>query len=653
MKYLIHLDGIRAIAVIAVILFHLNINLFNGGFIGVDIFFVISGFLITQKIKCELEINKSFNFKNFYFKRIQRLVPALIFTFLLSSIFAIIIMSPTHLKSFGQSLYSAVLGFSNIYFYHESDYFNISSYLKPLLHTWSLSVEFQFYLFYPIFIYIINRIYKLNLKLYLVLFLIFILINIFFTLNLVDKIDELSKAKMFFLLQFRVFEFILGGILVFIISYEFKQKFVYDILFLVGLLFIGYAIYTFDEKLLYPSYYALVPTLGTVFLIYSGLHTKFKFLLTNRLIVFIGLISYSIYLVHWPIIVFYEYIVGNLNINDKFIILFLTLILGYFSYRYIENSFRKTIFTKKYFITIFLFILSISVLGFSMKYFDGWKWRIEKNQITNKILLTDNYHKDFYGGAGYSSNGFISNKKNKNSINILLMGDSHGKHYVDGILKIISSKYNYSFYNASGYSCIHLPNFIRPKTHPLCQERLENTLKILNKNTKTLVIISHSWISQMNRSAIVDNNGKIIKDKISYDDILKGILELKSEIGGNELLVIGQVPTTGGFDLYDIFSRPSFFQNNKFNKYLKTVINEEYKDFNLFLKKASFETKQFYFLDPFSILCDNSECINIDDNYNLIYSDRGHLSIYGSHYLIKGFEKEMLAILKILNKEKR
>ncbi|EFU70275.1 acyltransferase [Aliarcobacter butzleri JV22] len=149
-KYRADIDGLRAIAILSVLIFHLDAKYLSGGFVGVDIFFVISGFLITSIIKKEIEETSSFNFKNFYIRRIRRLFPALFVTLAITTIIVAFIFSPTHLSSYGGSLVTSLLSVSNFFFWVESDYFDVSSKVKPLLHTWTLSIEEQFYLIWPI-----------------------------------------------------------------------------------------------------------------------------------------------------------------------------------------------------------------------------------------------------------------------------------------------------------------------------------------------------------------------------------------------------------------------------------------------------------------------------------------------------------------------
>lgn len=207
--YLEHIDGIRAVAVVSVLLFHFSVSGFAAGFIGVDIFFVISGFVISRLLLREMETTKTINFINFYRRRARRLLPALAFTFLITTVGVYLFFSPENLVAFGGSLTAAALSVSNLLFWYESGYFDLASHIKPLLHTWSLSVEEQFYVFWPLVLWALVR-GRLLLIGIVILFASSFLLNY---LWVVDNEPD-SASTIFFLTPFRVFEFALGAICV-------------------------------------------------------------------------------------------------------------------------------------------------------------------------------------------------------------------------------------------------------------------------------------------------------------------------------------------------------------------------------------------------------------------------------------------------------
>jgi peptidoglycan/LPS O-acetylase OafA/YrhL len=204
-EYVKHIDGLRAIAVLSVIFFHLNFSLFSGGFVGVDIFFVISGFLITRLIKKEIEATNSFNFLYFYSHRIKRLLPAIFFMFLLTIISDFSLFFPKYFSSFGASLAAAGVSASNFYFWYKSGYFDALDTLKPLLHTWSLGVEEQFYILWPLLMLLILDLKKM--KPYFPFFILFLfVISLGLSLIFIQHI-----YANFYLVPFRIFEFAIGA----------------------------------------------------------------------------------------------------------------------------------------------------------------------------------------------------------------------------------------------------------------------------------------------------------------------------------------------------------------------------------------------------------------------------------------------------------
>lgn len=654
-KYRADIDGLRAIAIISVLIFHLDSAYLSGGFIGVDIFFVISGFLITTIIKNEIENTGNFSFKNFYIRRVRRLFPALIVVLIFSSILSTLILSSTHLSSFGASLTASLLSISNFTFWLEADYFDVSAKMKPLLHTWSLSVEEQFYFIWPITLLLLLN---LNSKWKIISIMIFFsLISLYMN----ERFDDGSvrfinsyipflkeyisdgSSTIFFLLPFRIYEFMIGAILVWIVHYKIKFTFIYDILFILGIVFVGYAIFNFNDKMLFPSYIALMPTIGTALLIYSGNKSRLTILLSNKLMVGIGLISYSLYLIHWPIIVFWNYLYTKITIYDNLFILLVSINLAILSYKYIEQPFR----TKKYdlekvsikYTSIFL-VLTLGWGGHNMYSNHGWEWRIDSPVNFENMGDSKDFHKKFYGGVGYPTTGGIHTSK---PADIVVIGDSHAKHYIEGLYKLLARPNNLSLYNSSGTSCISLPNFTRitkgSNWNISCPRALNKGLNYLKKGSKnSILIISESWVTQMTRADLMDKNGQKVNKKINVRDIIIGINKLKELIGNKKLIVIGNVPRAK-VNLANVFSKPMpiLFATSDLKKYITSTAQPRMYEFNNKLKEESLRTNKFLFLDPHDVLCGNNICRNIDNKNRLIYSDSAHLSKYGSIEVIKGF----------------
>lgn len=333
-KYRPDIDGLRAIAVGVVLLYHAGIYM-EGGYVGVDVFFVISGFLITSLILRE-QSNGSFCLKQFWLRRIRRIIPAATVLVIATIIVGYILLLPDDFVDLGKSAIAQQLMASNVYFWKASGYFEGQSELKPLLHTWSLSVEEQFYLGYPLLLIALRRLShtKLALALWVVLLGSFV-VSIWGT--------TYYPTASFYLLPTRAWELLLGAVLVFMPRPKRESTLVMNLMSLLGLgTILGVAL-LYSAATPFPGLAAVLPCVGAAFVIYSNCKstTLVGKLLSSKLFVGIGLISYSLYLWHWPALVFVEYWFGNTSVFVRISILFVSLFLAYLSYHFVEIPFRK------------------------------------------------------------------------------------------------------------------------------------------------------------------------------------------------------------------------------------------------------------------------------------------------------------------------
>ncbi len=418
------IDGLRAVAVLAVLLYHTGVPYINGGFVGVDIFFVISGYLITRLLMSEYQRNNNISFSQFFLRRTKRIIPALLVMLTFSTVAAIFLLTPERLGKYGGSLSSAILSVSNIYFFLESGYFDIDSSMKPLLHTWSLGVEEQFYLVWPAFIYLIAR-KKLN-ALYWIAGIIIICVvsaQVYLTFK---------ASAVFFLMPFRIFEFCMGA-LAFLLTNKnwiIKNKIFNELIFTVGLVLITYSILIFSKATAFPGLNAVLPCLGAALCIYTAPHAQQAKLLNNMLMVKIGLISYSLYLVHWPLIVFYKYHknISTLNITEIILIFVFTFIFGIALYLFVEKPFRSHLLsTKKLTFSLGLGTFLLCIVGLSMALSDGWYWRpwvstyLSVKQVNEGKELRFKVRQEQCTKKGWDKCDDVL----PNQITALVIGDSH------------------------------------------------------------------------------------------------------------------------------------------------------------------------------------------------------------------------------------
>ena len=343
MVYRKEIDGLRALAVIPVILFHAGFEWVSGGYIGVDIFFVISGYLITSILIKELA-DGHFSIAGFYERRARRILPALFFILLVCLPFAWLWLLPNEIEDFGKSIVAVIVFASNILFWQESDYFAANSELIPLLHTWSLAVEEQFYVFFPL---ILMLFWTLG-KRWLVAIISLIAL---LSLGLTEWGWRYFPEANFYLIPSRAWELMIGALVAFYLYYKAQPSGVVNhIGSAIGFALIAYAIFYLDKGTPFPSLYALIPTLGTALIIlFANAGTLVHRLLSMKLFVGVGLISYSAYLWHQPLFVFTR--IRSMDEPSLWLLSLLSVLsfaLAYLSWRFVERPFRgKQRFTRR------------------------------------------------------------------------------------------------------------------------------------------------------------------------------------------------------------------------------------------------------------------------------------------------------------------
>jgi peptidoglycan/LPS O-acetylase OafA/YrhL len=338
--YRADIDGLRAVAVLCVVIYHLGIFPLTGGYVGVDVFFVISGYLITQVIQDDLDRGR-FSILSFYDRRIRRIFPALTAMAVLCTAIAAILLPPTALLNYGKSLL-AMTGFvSNVYFKHVDNwdgYFGNISKSQVLLHTWSLSVEEQFYLFYPVALLLLDRFAKRHRPILLLFF-----VAPSFAMGVLETRHQPVAA--FYLLPTRAWELLLGAFLAFRSLPALTHRVARELAGLVGLGMIVYAAITFTRATPFPGVNALLPCMGAWLILYAGEagSSLIGQALSLRPVVFVGVISYSLYLWHWPVMVFIRSLTADQGLGQraKWFELLLSLVLAFLSFEFIESPFRR------------------------------------------------------------------------------------------------------------------------------------------------------------------------------------------------------------------------------------------------------------------------------------------------------------------------
>ena len=437
LSYRPELDGLRAVAVLGVFAFHLLPNVITGGYLGVDVFFVLSGFLITSLIMKSAP-GKSFSFFDFYIRRARRLLPALIAAIILTLLAAGIIFSPIHYEAAGQSGIYASLGVANIHFWLSTGYFDLEASVKPFIHYWSLGVEEQFYLVWPALLIFgaafFGRAGKFG------LFLILSLIS--FAAMWLVQIKHYDAA--FYLMPFRIWEFGAGACLVFLNIKRDEDASAANpigaVLTLAGLAVImaGFWLGARFDNL---AAILLLPVAGAVMIIMGGANFVSRPALSNPGVVFLGKISYSLYLYHWPVIIFARYIFGaDLSPVIMVCVVLVSLALAYLSYRFIETPFRKT-WTEstakdRMAVPAALAPIMLGVVFASSHVWnqEGWAWRLspELRKVVEATRETPNPNCERRAFDGAVKQLCVFGDRRAN-IDIAIIGDSHSNALAAGL----------------------------------------------------------------------------------------------------------------------------------------------------------------------------------------------------------------------------
>lgn len=468
MLYRREIDGLRALAVLPVILFHAGFETFSGGFVGVDVFFVISGYLITTIILAEFEQGE-FSIVSFYERRARRILPALFFVMLVCIHFAWFWLLPSDMKDLSQSIVAVSVFASNILFWRQSGYFDTAAELKPLLHTWSLAVEEQYYVLFPLFLMLFWRLGKRWIL--VTLGLVFIV-----SLAIAQWAVYAKPAAAFYLLPTRGWELLIGAFAAFYLSQANRKVFgrtVGEVGGCLGVALILYAVFTYNKETPFPGLYALVPALGTVLVIlFATQQTTVGKFVGNKAFVGIGLISYSAYLWHQPLFAYARHKGFSHSDFDVFLLLSIaSVILAFFSWKFIEAPFRNKTLVGRRAVLLFALLGSFSFISLGLYghkrngnvgqlsdqeqaflgYFENdlpdWKY-FAREGIPQKYRDDCNFYdiqKYRLGNSTREPLDSISNtcyqKKNSDSKVVFIWGDSHAQQLYYGLSKELPSEF--------------------------------------------------------------------------------------------------------------------------------------------------------------------------------------------------------------------
>ena len=640
-NYRPEIDGLRAIAVSAVIFYHAQLNIFGkkffeGGFIGVDIFFVISGYLITSLILKELENTGKFSFSYFYERRARRILPALIVVILASLPAAWLFLVPGNFIEFAKSiLYS--LGFSSNFYFHYSglQYGTEDGLLKPLLHTWSLSVEEQYYILFPVILLIIFKFFRK----YLLGFLIF---GFFTSLLMAEWGSKNYPAATFYFLHTRMWELISGSLLAYFEIFKkgrlnnsvlnsilLNNSVLNSILPAVGIILIMHSIIFYNDKIFHPSFFTLSPVIGvSLIILYSRKNEIITKILSSKIFVGVGLISYSMYLWHYPIFAFARIKSNIPSQYDKLEWIILTVFLSTLSYFFIEKFFRNK--KTKFFKILFIFLISIIIIFSSLLLFykNSNSFELTKKirrSIDDKKIFLENDHYKFR--KSYSPKNFYNIAKNKKKV--LIIGNSGGEDFfkIFYLNKELFKNYDFELISSkirkrnSVYQVKCLEQLIR-QSITKC-ENFEFTTNILDQFEKSdIIILSTLWSEE---------------DLVVLDNLIALIHSKNKKIILTNTSIFMNVYTANKFNPLDyyIYSNKKFPDKKKLKKIEKEVfenLNQKKLNNRLNDKAKKFDIP-FLNIEEFQCNYKDKTCdLVTPDNYK-IYWDRTHITEKGAKYL--------------------
>jgi peptidoglycan/LPS O-acetylase OafA/YrhL len=621
------IDGLRAIAVLSVIGFHAFPQWIPGGFVGVDIFFVISGYLISS-ILFKTLANGSFSFIDFYQRRIKRIFPALMIVLASCYIAGWFTLLGTDFQSLGKHLAYGAGFFSNFILLDESGYFDTAAEYKPLLHLWSLGIEEQFYALWPLLVVLTFR------RKYLFIATMLSIIMLSFGVGSITLYSNPSGS--FYLPQYRAWELLLGALIAYIATQPnnlskktptFNIVTYANIKATIGLALIIASVFLYDRSMPFPGWRALLPTIGTLLLISAGNNTYInRKILSHYGVVFIGLISYPLYLWHWPIIVFAKIKMGGeLSTTSIWIILLTSTLLAYLTYRFVEMPVKKA----SSFIVSFLLVISILIagLGFWTYRNDGLIFRFPKSiqylsnakkvlaamdKITiswrqNTCFLIANYDGPF-------SNECVDKDFSSTTRSLFLWGDSHAAMLYN-TLTTLQPKYSFAFAQYNVASCAPLVNSY---SESFCPNRIEFITAKIRELKPNTVLLEARW------------------DKYEFSKLPETIVFLK-KAGVKHIIVIGMTPIWNGKGLPAIIV--DHFNSNIPHVIPKRIVMENINQQLEFDKnlREMVEKNGGIYLSALNALCDNAGCLATQGEalLDLTTLDYGHLTPSASTYLLE------------------
>jgi len=630
-KYRADIDGLRAIAILSVVGFHAFPKFIQGGFIGVDIFFVISGYLISSIIFSNLE-NDSFSYTEFYARRIKRIFPALILVLLSCFAFGWYILLSNEFSQFGKHMAAGTSFVSNFVLWNEAGYFDNFSDTKPLLHLWSLAIEEQFYIIWPPLLGLIWK-RKLN---FLTLTLFIAALS--FAFNIFSSAT--NPTADFYSPLSRFWELMIGGTLAYLTIHKpqhLPQKPNWQAN--IGFIFLTVGILQINRESVFPGWWALLPALGAFFIISAGPNAWFnRHVLSNKILVWIGLISYPLYLWHWPLLSFARIIENEEPSREiRTALVAASFLLAWLTYTLIEKKIRHQ---KKPIATFSLSILMLCSLVVGLLTLNQTWVPRNSNAKLEQIVSTIGDWEYPKGLHAIKQNGQTFYLKKSGSENVLFLGDSHIEQYSSRVIELAnnSSASSKSVYFATNGGCPPIPGVFEDN-HPGCNAFREEAIKFALDPFINAVVISAYWNSYIIQTKemvnlgkpdnyyFLQNNEKIYFRQNDTRKIVLSSLEilLKKLSATKKVYLLLDNPSS------NLFDPKTYFDGSRLRSWIsvKDVINRSpYDKEQEQLRQEMIDIANkagAIIIDPIPTLCPKNSCFVLTADGRPIYKDEHHL----------------------------
>lgn len=649
MKYRPEIDGLRALAVIAVVLYHAGVAGFGGGFVGVDVFFVISGFLITSIILADIQQGE-FSLLGFWERRARRILPALLPVILFVLVVGVVLMLPEDYETLSRSALAQAVFASNIFFWRETGYFGPTADELPLLHTWSLAVEEQFYLLFPITLVLISR-YALRLRWIIVAgaVVLSLLISIW-------AVDSRPDAA-FYLLPSRAWELGVGSLLaLWALRYDSAPpKLLAEPASLLGLAMIGVAVFGYSSATPFPGVAATLPVIGTALLIWSNTHSRTRTaeLLSLRPFVFVGLISYSLYLWHYPLLVFASYPSGSGDVSPVVTTLMIaaSFVLAYGSWRYVETPFRqrRLLGTRKAMLTGSVAALVVfGGLGLTAE--SGG--RALSSQISpDAVALAESYSRfsgrqdDCHLSRPVRSISALCTYGDETGFpSFIFWGDSHARALLPAI-DSLAEEFGVTGVHASSASCPPIQGWMRANRFNDCEGINQSIVKVIQESDISVVVLAASWAGYLGARDQVAPSGSDVAlangqpAPVAPALLAESVRALMAD--GVEVWLVRDVPRF-------TFDPPRRVYTTALLRGDVETVGQDYSDYLVTMGPFDrmfdeLEREGAHVIDLPDRLCDSEFCSVVKDEV-IIYMDNNHLSVEGSHFVEPALESLFVSL---------